>query len=915
MTSFEEIFSFRTSPYHSADFKDDKSTLRDSDPSWTTSRCHRLLRPLSSKIALLRKLKGLGSKELRNSIADSSLGHERQSSWNLPIETNSSQESETGPTNITGIDDTSNWLADPRPRKRLRRTYSSKSSVQAPAANSVAGHNHARETSAEDILRLIDEHRSNAHNHLRDDYGGLALHGLSDDEPEKFPHAPIESIEWEVGCGQKTPLRRAFTKLARNLSPVNWRTLDGFYDGLVALLKATTDSKLGDQRPKTSSTLLLHKPALRDGSQSLFATCLRKMPQYIREEQLSATNDDPESDVDISTTMYSHLEQMNTSHTGGWRSLKDVVRAHGIAMLVAAIEESLINLPLARALMLLCLEQGACEEATKIVEAMVAIMKPLPKPETSSSLLFSFRTSVTLQTMHAMWILTKCSRFEYAQLAKLFDSNIIPFDWISTPDMVNCWTRAIISATQGKPEATEASLLLRTVMAKASVRTGLLSSEHVHEIRLRTQQHRRRSNKREKESADKLIQNTSRSAPNIVEIKNSSGGISSVLSNFLIVLCAISLLESSRTSVLTHIGQEAQQMSDMRIYDSGQRHVCDIDSDQLSLSLMASVLATYDVDRRCLESFTRGLLNTTPKFPVMAGLFLCNVAECYGRVAQKDPFKQLQDLIQRLGHQAADHLLHYESCGTILNAVYINAAFKLAERSGQPKHFEGALALEQRLPGRKGEEYAFRTPGKPPAHYREESRSGFRWEEGICEWVAQSPEVAQKLQQEDSSGMMVVKASSPEENLIHLAQPTVQDSENPSEQSPCAKRNPVQEAQKCFNSMRSMRSDTLVPESGSAEAQSRPRRGRPRKMVAQKNKHVHDQDELQVTTTPHEPRHRVQQSFYGACAIWKIRPIVLIEKAELGVLFRAGGTVKVTSRTTTASFVRDAESEDELSVL
>ena len=913
MTSLEEILSPRTSPYHSADFKDDKLALRDSDPSWTTSRCHRLLRPLSSKIALLRKLKGLGSKELRNSIADSSLGHESHSSWNLPTGTNSSQESKTGSTDITGMDDTSHWLADPRPRKRLRRTYSSKSSVQAPAANSVAVHNQARETSAEDILRLIDEHGSNAHHHLRDDYGGLALHGLSDDEPEKFPHAPIESIEWEVGCGQKTPLRGAFTKLARNLSPVNWRTLDGFYDGLVALLKATADSKLGDQRPKTSSAFL-HKPALRDGSHSLFATCLRKMPQYIREEQLSATNDDPESDVDISTSMYNHLEQMNTSHRGGWRSLKDVVRAHGIAMLVAAIEESLINLPLARALMLLCLEQGACEEAAKIVEAMVAIMKPVPKPETSSSLLFSFRTSVTLQTMHAMWILTKCSRFEYAQLAKLFDSNIIPFDWICTPDMVNCWTRAIISATQGKPEATEASLLLRTVMAKASARIGLLSSEHVHELRLRTQQHRQRSNKRENESANNLIQNMLRSAPDNVEIKNSSGGISSVLSNLLIVLCAISLLESSRTSVLTHIGQEAQQMSDMRIYDSGQGHVCDIDSDQLSLSLMASALATYDVDRRCLGSFTRGLLNTTSKFPVMAGLFLCNVAECYGRVAQKDPFKQLQDLIQRLGHQAAGHLLHYESCGTILNAVYINAAFKVAERSGQPKHFEGALALEQRLPGRKGE-YAFRTPGKTPADYREESRSGFRWEEGICEWVAQSPEVAQKLQQEDSSGMTVVKASSPEENLIHLAQPPVQDFESPSEQSPCAKRKPVQEAQKCFDSMRSMRSVTLVPESGSAEAQSRPRRGRPRRMVAQKHKHVHGRDELQVTTTPHEPRHRVQQSFHGACAIWKIRPIVLIEKAELGVLFRAGGTVKVTSRTPTASFVGDAESEDELSVL
>ena len=914
MTSLEDVLSSKTSPYHSADFKEDKVTLRDSEPSWTTSRCHRLLRPLSSKIALLRKLKELGSKELGNSIADSSLGYERQSSWNLPTGTHSSQESESASTDIAGMDDTSSWLADSRPRKRLRRTYSSKSSVQAPFSNAVAAPNLARETSAENILRLIDEHRSKVHNHLRDDYGGLALDGLSDDEPEKFPHVPTESIEWEVGCGQKTPLRGAFTKLARNLSPVNWRTLDGFYDGLVALLKATTDSKLVDQRPKNSSIFLPYKAAMRDGSHSLFATCLRKMPQYIRDEQLSTTNDDPESDVDISTIMYNHLEQMNTSNTGGWRPLKDVVRAHGIAMLVAAIKESLINLPLARALMLLCLEQGACEEAATIVEAMVAIMKPLPKPETSSSLLFSFRTSITLQTMHAMWILTKCSRFEYAQLAQLFDSNVIPFDWICTPDMVDCWTRAIISATQGKPEAPEACLLLRTVMAKASVRAGLPSSEHVHQLRLRTQQHRRRSDRFENEIADKLIQITSRPAPDIGEEETSSEEISSVLSNLLTVLCAISLLESSRASVLTHIGQEAQQMSDLRVHDYGQRHVCDIDHDQLSLSLMASVLATHDSDHQCLQFFTQSLLETTPKFPVMAGLFFCNVAECYGRVALKDPFKQLQDLIRSLGHKAAGHLIQDDSCRTILNAVYINAAFKVAERSDQPKHFEGALALEQRLPGRKGE-YAFRTPGKTPAHCRQESRSGFRWEEGICEWVAQSPEVAQKLQQEDNSGIMVVKASSPEEKLVHLADPLVQDPGNPSEQSPCARRNPVEEAQERFSSTRSIRPHTLMPVSGCFEAHGRPRRGRPRRLVGQKCKHVQDQDELQVTKTPHEPRQHVQPRFHGACATWKIRPIVLIEKAELGVLFRAGGTAKATSQTTTTSFFGDAESEDELSVL
>lgn len=902
----------KLSLYYSTDFNEDKTSPRDSEPPWTTSRCHRLLRPLSSKIALLRKMKIMGSKELCNPIIDTSLGHHMPSSWGRCKSSRSNQESEACSTEAPSMIDSSDWITDTRPRKRLRRTYSSKSNVQAPVPDPTPVPRRKREKSAGDILRMVDETFLIGFTQLRDDYGGLALQGLSDDMPDKFPNAPTSSIEWEVGCGQKTPLRGAFTKLARNLSPVNWRTLDGLHDGVLALLKATADEKPKELRPRATLPII----AMEYRSRSLFATCLRKIPDCIIEEQLSTTTEDPESDVDVSATMYNYLEQMNTSGAGGWRPLKDVVRAHGIAILVAAIKESLIDLPMARALMLLCVEQGAYDEAVTIVKAMITTMKPLPKPETSSSLLYAFRTSVTLQTVQTMGMLTRYSKFEFDHLAKLFDASIISFEWMYTPDMVDCWHRAVISATQGRSDANEAASLLCTVVAKAHRMNSPSLLEKVHELRLQSGKKSRKVQKLGKKDWCKAIQATSGALSDDGEEADVlSGNMINVFSNLLTVLCATSLLQSSRASVLTEIGQEARRSDELHSCVSSQRHPCDINHDHLGLSLLASTIATQPPDHHCLDALIRGITKTTPDFHVTAGTFLCNVAQCCGRVALKDRFEHLKDLINCLGHGVATRT-YDESRRAAFNAIYINAAFKLAEQSGQPKHFEGALALEQRLGGGKAE-HAFRTPGKTPAHFREQTRSGFRWEEGICEWVARSPEVAQKIQNACSDESVVVQESSREEDIASSIHPSFQDSDQLTENSPCARRIPKSESHGYLTENHSKCSN---PEAGSRRFQSR--RGRPKRTVAQKRKlHNPIVSDISVKDKPprlgssHELRNCVRQGCCAAPRIRRVGPIVVIEKAKLDVMFRAKGTVSAMSQGTGKGFKSDTESEDELSLL
>ncbi|KAG7007555.1 hypothetical protein G7Y79_00009g026640 [Physcia stellaris] len=857
-------------------------------------------------------MKVMGSKELCNTITDTSLDHHMLSSWGRCKGSRSNQEPEACSTEDPSMIDSSDWITDTRPRKRLRRTYSSKSNVQAPVPDPIPVSRREQEKSAGDILRMIDKTFLIGFTELRDDHGGLALQGMSDDMPDNFPNAPTSSVEWEVGCGQKTPLRGAFTKLARNLSPMNWRTLDGLHDGVLALLKATADEKPKELRLKATLPTLPREYR----SRSLFATCLRKIPDCIIEEQLSTTIEDPENDVDVSTMMYNDLEQMNTSGTGGWRPLKEVVRAHGIAILVSAIKESLINLPMARALMLLCVEHGAYDEAVTIVKAMITTMKPLPKPETPSSLLYAFRTSVTLQTVQTMGMLTRYSKFEFDSLAKLFDASIISFEWMYTPDMVDCWNRAVISATQGRSDGNDAASLLCTVVAKAHRMNSPSLLEKVQELRLQSGRKSRKVQKLGKKNWSKNIQAASLSDDG-EEADVLWGDMINVFSNLLTVLCATSLLQSSRASVLTDIGQEARRSDELHSCVSSQGHSCDINHDHLGLSLLASTIATQPPDHHCLDALIRGITKTTPDFHVTAGTFLCNVAQCCGRVALKDPFEHLRDLINCLGHGVANRT-YDESRRATFNAIYINAAFKLAEQSGQPKHFEGALALEQRLGGGKAE-HAFRTPGKTPRHSREQARSGFRWEEGICEWVAQSAEAAQEPENACSDEAAVVQESSKEEDIASSIHQSFQDIDHLAENSPCARRIPKPESHEYLTENHSKCSN---PEAGSGRIQRRRGRGRPTRTLAQKRK-LHDPivSDISVKDKPsrlgssHEWRNCVRQGCCAAPRIRRVGPIVVIEKAKLDVMFRAKGTVKAMSQGTGKGFKSDTESEDELSLL
>ena len=220
-------------PFRGWDVEEERLCIGGSEPSWTSSRCQRLLRPLTSKIALLRKMKVGDSSESCRSPHDASVDPSPGSSKSSQ---HSSKVQDFDPcAEVVNRTDEMDWTAFSRPRKRLRRTYSGKSRLEVSTSSTDPGPKPTTKTSAEAILQLFSED-SEVQAVVRDNNKQLALNTLQIKESATSRGSGYSSVDLPAQ-------RRVFTDLAKSSCRNHWKILAGLHDSLVALLKATAEDQ------------------------------------------------------------------------------------------------------------------------------------------------------------------------------------------------------------------------------------------------------------------------------------------------------------------------------------------------------------------------------------------------------------------------------------------------------------------------------------------------------------------------------------------------------------------------------------------------------------------------------------------------------------------------------------------------
>ncbi|GAM84836.1 hypothetical protein ANO11243_028380 [Dothideomycetidae sp. 11243] len=257
---------------------------------WTASRCLRLLRPISSRIEPLRRL--AQEERTRRGVH----------SW-------SGDESDSA-----NPDREPAWL----PQPSHGRTYSKRRKHNSAAASTRAVRDDSEPIQS--WTELPTPFRSAHVDMVEPMVSSLQPQGR--DAPPSSPITPVVERA-------KAPLFGLTGSHAARSTPRGQKRTElegGLVQGLAGLLERTGGRK-GDGQKRT-------------GASSLTGMCLRSVPRVINLETRIRREMDPDADDDVAGEIYAELEDWGPHAVAGYSGLCQVVRAHGLALMLHTVKHS-----------------------------------------------------------------------------------------------------------------------------------------------------------------------------------------------------------------------------------------------------------------------------------------------------------------------------------------------------------------------------------------------------------------------------------------------------------------------------------------------------------------------------------------------------------------------------------------------
>ncbi|UNI19693.1 hypothetical protein JDV02_005864 [Purpureocillium takamizusanense] len=188
---------------------------------------------------------------------------------------------------------------------------------------------------------------------------------------------------------------------------------------------------------------------------SLLAMCLRKIPCCVADiecyERDVAKQQGRQSMWDASNVSFELYGQLETlgSATGGWRPLKLAIRAHGLSLLCQAVAEEVFDPIYVALLIRLCARLGCTEGVHKLATSSKVI---LPEPRTMLSGLAEDKHLLPLRELVGFDAKRAICRAAMASVSSLAQKDRLPTRWLSTRVFSGLWAsnlELISSTTSG----------------------------------------------------------------------------------------------------------------------------------------------------------------------------------------------------------------------------------------------------------------------------------------------------------------------------------------------------------------------------------------------------------------------------------------------------------------------------------
>lgn len=458
---------------------------------------------------------------------------------------------------------------------------------------------------------------------------------------------------------------------------------------LHALLTATAESSPG---------------TTRGGGKSLMEMCLRKVPEYIGElehwEQLEAEEQGTKSTLqnsEISSDVYDAIEAMLPPGRG-CPQLRMVVRAHGLTVVRDALTDGLMDDYFSILLVSLCSKTKSYLEAEKLLEVLVD--RPYPKPRSAGSTFDEVHKLAPLKTLRDFALESGRPQFMLRQLSRLISHQLLPSSWLSTKEFSAIWSGIIKSLSRDRAcddTTAFATLMITTLSSQAKTATFTLRPE-TSEFKSLSQQ--------------TLISATAALA-SLPLLRQGAGGVTA--HHLSHISSKVGYIVQGCMRELRRIRKPGWIPTVLHLAAYFVRTHQDSSKETDMPELWARVVQNRD--RR----------DGTQQYEAATAL-LCCLAQYCGRGTAEPSHHHLSKLCDELDHAAA----------TIDEAasrkVQIDCAFFLAERTSDLRDL--AFAESFNLGTTLGGDNNKPTPRNKSAP---SSFIGFRWDEGISEWVTETP--------------------------------------------------------------------------------------------------------------------------------------------------------------------------------
>jgi hypothetical protein len=472
-------------------------------------------------------------------------------------------------------------------------------------------------------------------------------------------------------------------QIKRTIHPIRYSLYEGIYNALDALLKKTKSAPPEQDIPR---------------SRTLLSLCLRRVPFYIKEEAAWISRQAKESGMDasievrdVSEETYSNLESFGSSM--GWKHLRTVVRAHGITVVSDAIAGGLIDSKFASALVMLCVHASFCDEGEILLEALLTSLR-YPDPVSTQSRLCDNSAMLPLSTLNSFVKYTGRVGYYQRKLATLFSTGLLPVTWLATKDFALVWNSIFRSLSTDPPDH-NASMFISTILPI------IYAARQVSTIQV-----------------DMLSVLDATFTSLVITL---SAMI--ILGRNIIHLLRNAIIDCGLFSSIPG-GKQAEVIATANI-------LAGLESDSSSLKwnrdlfkqLLDVLRKNYGRPPSTIECVDDSVIT-----------FICSVARCCGRGSSGDGFEYLQTMLERLESPAID-LFDGED---VLSRIIVDSAFAFAQQVPNREHLRYAERIGTKYRGVYFQKKASQKTVRDQLHM------GFRWEEGISEWVTATPAATTK---------------------------------------------------------------------------------------------------------------------------------------------------------------------------